>query len=54
MEWATANASTFMPAMAGSIAKAIDEYEREREKAGGAGTAWRPDVGLHGVESGGD
>jgi limonene 1,2-monooxygenase len=52
MAWATANASTFMPALAGGIEKAIDEYEREREKAGGEGTAWRPGADTGG--SGGD
>jgi len=40
MEWATKNAQTFMPAMAGGIEKAITEYERERAERGGEGTAW--------------
>jgi len=40
VEWATKNAQTFMPAMAGGIEKAITEYERERAERGGEGTAW--------------
>jgi len=40
MEWATKNAETFMPAYAGGIQKAIDEYEAKRAASGGEGTAW--------------
>jgi limonene 1,2-monooxygenase len=40
MEWATKNAATFMPAMAGGIQKAIEEYEKDRAARGGEGTAW--------------
>ena len=40
MEWATKNAQTFMPAMAGGIEKAITEYEKDRAQKGGEGTAW--------------
>ena len=40
MEWATKNAATFMPALAGGIQKAIEEYERNRAEKGGEGTAW--------------
>ena len=40
MEWATKNAQTFMPAMAGGIEKAITEYEQNRAETGGEGTAW--------------
>lgn len=40
MEWATKNASTFMPAMAGGIQKAIEQYEADRAERGGEGTAW--------------
>ncbi|MCA9504399.1 MAG: LLM class flavin-dependent oxidoreductase [Myxococcales bacterium] len=40
MAWATRNAATFMPALAGGIQKAIEEHERERADRGGAGTQW--------------
>lgn len=40
MEWATKNAGTFMPALAGGIQKAIEEYERDRAAKGGEGTQW--------------
>ena len=40
MDWATKNAGTFMPAMAGGIQKAIEEYEQDRARHGGEGTAW--------------
>jgi limonene 1,2-monooxygenase len=54
MAWATENASTFMPAMAGSIAKAITEYERDRAESGGQGTAWSAGVELVGADSDAD
>lgn len=40
MEWATRNAGRFMPAYAGGIQKAIDDYERRRAERGGEGTDW--------------
>jgi len=40
MAWATRNAGTFMPALAGGIEKAISEYEQDRAEHGGEGTAW--------------
>jgi len=40
MDWATKNAGTFMPALAGGIQKAIEEYEATRAEQGGEGTAW--------------
>ena len=40
MEWATKNAATFMPALAGGIQKAIEDYEKNRAEKGGEGTAW--------------
>ena len=40
MEWATKNAGTFMPALAGGIQKAIEQYETDRASQGGEGTEW--------------
>lgn len=40
MAWATRNAQTFMPALAGGIQKAIAEHEQERAERGGQGTQW--------------
>ncbi|MCA9513252.1 MAG: LLM class flavin-dependent oxidoreductase [Myxococcota bacterium] len=40
LDWAHANAGTFIPAMLGGIQGAIEQHEKERAERGGAGTAW--------------
>ena len=43
LDWAHANAGTFIPAMMGGMQGAIAQHEEERAERGGAGTAWVAD-----------
>jgi len=42
LDWAHANAGTFIPAMLGGIQGAIEQHEQERAERRGAGVAWTP------------